>query len=349
VNNNLSDIIYDLLQHHECVVLPGIGAFISSIKHGYHDEKSGLIHPPTYQLSFNHKVTRNDGLLLQAISIDTKCSILEASEKLKAWRKEIESNLEIHKRLEFGMLGVLLLDANQVIRFVFTTQTISSGIYFGLKPIALRRLPAELKIDLPNPIFDNSIAEIEVIPISKRKPNTSWRRWAAAAAILLPIGFYSWYLPTQTGVLQSGHITIQDFIPFSSIPNEISVYKQRQNSNKLWVDENPSEADANTDAIQLEMLPDVTLDYTLEKSTDFTESNQFSNSGYFIVTGCFREEANATKFLEKMSADGIQGQLIDVQGGLYRVGVGGFSDQEGAATMVKELKYKGFDSWLLKK
>ena len=63
----ISNYINDLLFHHDCVVVSGLGAFILNSESAIVDEK-GKIEPPKKIISFNRLINQNDGLLANYIS-----------------------------------------------------------------------------------------------------------------------------------------------------------------------------------------------------------------------------------------------------------------------------------------
>ena len=52
-----------LISDHDCVVVPGLGAFIAQYIHAEIDLERGVILPPRRVLSFNAAVCHNDGVL----------------------------------------------------------------------------------------------------------------------------------------------------------------------------------------------------------------------------------------------------------------------------------------------
>ena len=60
---NLSLHIEYLLLHHDCVVVPGLGAFINVRHAAYFDAVTRVWHPMTREVRFNGALTHDDGLL----------------------------------------------------------------------------------------------------------------------------------------------------------------------------------------------------------------------------------------------------------------------------------------------
>ena len=67
---NIGKYIYLLLPEHDTVIVPGLGAFVSSYKSAQVDEQSGEMVPPSKEIYFEPKIKNNDGLLVGKIAGD---------------------------------------------------------------------------------------------------------------------------------------------------------------------------------------------------------------------------------------------------------------------------------------
>jgi hypothetical protein len=90
----LSTYISDLLYRYECVILPGLGAFITQTKPAHIDVKTHTFYPPAKTLSFNRHLQTNDGLLanhiagLENMSYEVALSALRA--QINVFKKALE-------------------------------------------------------------------------------------------------------------------------------------------------------------------------------------------------------------------------------------------------------------------
>ncbi len=73
-----------LLMNHDCVVAPGLGAFLAHETPARYDSESGQFMPPTRSLGFNQALTINDGLLAESVA--RRCGI-----SLDSARAEIDT------------------------------------------------------------------------------------------------------------------------------------------------------------------------------------------------------------------------------------------------------------------
>ncbi|MDE6006281.1 MAG: hypothetical protein K2G67_01875 [Muribaculaceae bacterium] len=105
--DNLSLHIQFLLLHHDCVVIPGVGAFINAHRSAYYDEKSGTWFPPSREIRFNGALKHDDGLLTSSYARKNKMGFEEGRELLRKDISRLLENLEMDGEVTVGNLGIL--------------------------------------------------------------------------------------------------------------------------------------------------------------------------------------------------------------------------------------------------
>ena len=95
---NLDVYIEDLIFKHNCVIIPEFGAFVSNRKAAeLASDKS--FSPPQKELTFNSRLTYNDGLVAKHISEVERSSYEEAQEYIKSvvnrWRQDLALGMEV--------------------------------------------------------------------------------------------------------------------------------------------------------------------------------------------------------------------------------------------------------------
>lgn len=96
-----------LIRHHDCVIMPGVGAFISKRHAASYDESKGLFTAPYRSVSFNAAITNNDGLLVCSIARREGVSYDEASAMLAEEIDKFRSVLAEEKEIEISGVGRL--------------------------------------------------------------------------------------------------------------------------------------------------------------------------------------------------------------------------------------------------
>lgn len=106
--SNLSLHIEYLLRHHDCVILPGVGAFMKAWREASIDA-DGTILPPASELTFNSSIQSNDGLLAHSLMRRNGTTFEEAKATLSAAVEELKATLRTDREIAFGHIGILSL------------------------------------------------------------------------------------------------------------------------------------------------------------------------------------------------------------------------------------------------
>lgn len=129
-----------LLRHHDCVVLPGLGAFVSRRMPARFDEENpDVMLPPCRRLTFNSELKETDGLVASSISRRDGISYAEADRIVSVGVSDIAAQLEHEGELLFGHLGAFMKLPGTPVRFYPAARTVNSQ-YYGLGPLRLRAL-----------------------------------------------------------------------------------------------------------------------------------------------------------------------------------------------------------------
>lgn len=184
-----------LLRHHDCVVLPGWGAFISRrLPARFDAENPDVMLPPCRRLTFNAELTETDGLVAASISRRDGISYAEADRVVATELGAVMSQLEHDGELLFGHLGAFMKLPGTPVRFYPSVRTVNSQ-YQGLGPLKLRALSRRTAdyaggaVLPPVPVTPRQTAEPAAtteaghdVPVRRK-----WMRNIGAAAALLAI------------------------------------------------------------------------------------------------------------------------------------------------------------------
>ena len=182
-----------LLRHHDCVVLPGWGAFIANrLPARFDAENPDVLHPPMRRVAFNPELTDSDGLLAASIGRRESLPYGEASRIVAAGVKAALEQLDSEGELMFGRLGAFMKLPGRAACFYPATATVNSR-YYGLSPLRLRALalsrrdtaPASLP---PVPVVARPAAnDDQAAPCQTASSPRRWVRNIGAAVALLAV------------------------------------------------------------------------------------------------------------------------------------------------------------------
>ncbi len=194
-----------------------------------------------------------------------------------------------------------------------------------------------------------------VIPINREKKKSRNYKYAVAAAVILPVMFYTYWIPMKTDFLDTGKIQMTDFNPFNNQAE--SVYQKRKSDFNLdlttdwksW-EELTAELPENVAVYNYELNDETYVSVRIKDDSLVTNnSGVFVSEGSFnLIAGCFSVESNATNFVSELNSKGYSAGIVDQKNGLYRVSAGSFRSESDAESALDKFKNDGFSGWILK-
>ena len=130
----ISNYIFELLQSHDCVIVPNFGALVARNISAKISSDGSKIFPPNKELSFNKNLVKNDGLLINAISSNENISYEGAEQKITNWVRRTNKKLEKQRYIEIKNIGSISLENTKYI-FVPNQNSIFLKSSYGFNSI----------------------------------------------------------------------------------------------------------------------------------------------------------------------------------------------------------------------
>ena len=135
---NLADHLRPLLRDHDCVIIPDFGGLVAAyvparVQPGGRHQLS----PPTRQVAFNQALTRNDGLLVDALCQHLGLPAAEAREALRQAVAALYRDLQYQQRTELPGIGVFRQLAGRRLQFEYTGANDLLPAVFGLPELTV--------------------------------------------------------------------------------------------------------------------------------------------------------------------------------------------------------------------
>lgn len=363
----VEEILPELIAQHSCVVVPGFGGFVAKVQPAQIDFNKGTMVPPFRAVLFNRQLISDDGILIHSLSSKSGVDYDTTNHRLKEVVREWNATLSAGGRIEIDRLGVFYKDLEGKIQFEqdrFFNLLMSS---YGLEmvrfvPTAMEGaveettvLESEIQTKPVQAETKRSKTILDPIPLhKKRRPLVRY----AAAAVLLPIAFYSFWIPSKTDVLESGVLSLRDFNPFYS--KQEGNYKPTSNEVSVLTAENEKE-DLVT---ELEALPEEITVYSYKftsdkfipvqlkgdggKQTPLVANDLAQPNAMNYIVGCFANKTNAENQVNLLKQNGLAAFILDEQNGLYRVSAGAALSEEGFNEIKTASNQLGIKGWVLK-
>ena len=394
----IEELIGDLLLRHNCVVIPTFGGFVAGQTPAVFDAQKGSIIPPRKSLLFNKQLINNDGLLIAAYAHATKKSYEESNDYIQKQIQHWHHKLDAGERISIDRVGFIFLDSERNLAFEqdrfhnlllasyglgkvhFVSQEdiqlIAQQEIFTLSGEPLIESEETTPIfELPNLEEEKEDSELEEKhPIRSLNSKKVWKY--AVAAALLPICFYTYWIPMKTKVLESGIISFQDFNPFhtsqdglykketldlrisqnigeseldqilKSLPKDVEVFSYPVDSD-LYVPVKIKEHITPKVAVNpVVVLPKPTPVKPSTNSTN-TVNSATSKTGHLIV-GCFSTEQNAKKLISELKQKGFNAYIVDVKNGLHRVSACKSTSDSALNSAKEKLSPLQISGWILR-
>jgi len=154
-----------LLIRHECVIVPGLGAFVVSSSEGEKNYRWGILSPPESFLGFNPEIKQNDGLLAGSIAKEKELSAEDANRLIEQYVTYLLYSLDKGKRVQIPGVGILYAKDNKKV-FQPSRALSCNALNYGLSSFSLP-YANDLQIEaLNSPPKKNK--EVVWIPVSRK-------------------------------------------------------------------------------------------------------------------------------------------------------------------------------------
>ncbi|MFD0777632.1 hypothetical protein ACFQZF_02955 [Flavobacterium myungsuense] len=114
----IEQYISQLLYRHQCVTVPGFGAFLTEIQSAHMHENTNSFYPPKKLISFNSHLKNNDGLLANHISKAENTNYENAVASIESEVVIWKSILEVNQKFTLKNIGELSFNVEK--NLVFT-------------------------------------------------------------------------------------------------------------------------------------------------------------------------------------------------------------------------------------
>ncbi len=169
--------ISNLLFTHECVIIPNLGALVSSPVSAVRDTEKNLFLPPTKEIGFNRSLSHNDGLLISTLAQQNGISYGKAKVMVEEFVDSLERTIENGGKAQIEKVGTLQKDALGYLLFVADNSESYLTDSFGLSSFHFTPV-----IPLQKPVVENPKVRRLLQPVGLKQ---------IAASVAILIGLFA--------------------------------------------------------------------------------------------------------------------------------------------------------------
>jgi hypothetical protein len=322
-----------LLTKHECLIIPGFGAFIASSTEIDPAKERGLMCFPVQSLGFNPEIRHNDGLLANSLCKEESISYQTACLEIRSYVNLLNNRLAERKTVHIHWVGRLSLSEDRKIVFAPSSRLSCNANYFGLYPFYMPSLK-DLELPFEHPLPEKK-EKSEWIFISINKGMLRRAGWAAAVLAAL------FLVATPVNERSAGYSQEANVIPFSSKINitfsassETPEGEEVEEANSVQILPIVAEEERAAEAVPVETVA--------EKKT--------VSRYYYIVVASLPTPALAKKALNDFQKSLFPATQIVSEGDKHRIYVRRFENKQEAETYLFQFRTQypqHKDAWLL--
>jgi nucleoid DNA-binding protein len=141
--------ICELLFTNDCVIIPGLGGFVSNTRSTFLNPSQHTFTPPSKKVAFNSSLRTNDGLLAHYISQEENITYHEANEVISAYVDDVFRKLALGDQISIEEVGTLSMDMEKHLQFEPETNSNFLLSTFGMTSIhspAIKREEAAMEV-----------------------------------------------------------------------------------------------------------------------------------------------------------------------------------------------------------
>lgn len=318
--------ISQLIARHNCVIIPGLGAFLAhNIPASYNSEEQ-IFMPPHRTLGFNSQVTMNDALLVSdymtAESITYEKAVQAVQNDVRSLRRLLSTKGEVR----FGELGTFTMNIKGEVAFTPNANSIDDPENYGFAPLSI-------------PLLSQCKEETIIIPIKRREIG---KYIATAAAIILTFLFVT---PISDKAFKNEmQASITDF----ATSEQISMMQQ------LTTAPMHVESDATVEICPVEFSSTENIPVKEEVIAPVTEvtvenikEEYTTTTSFYIIVASSPNEDNAKLAITELMAKKVADYTVVKCGKRHRIAINSFATVNDAQEALPEVQQTFPDAWVL--
>jgi hypothetical protein len=310
---NISALLRELLFSHDCVIVPGFGAFIGNYIPAQIDRSSGTFFPPMRKVSFNRNIVHNDGLLVGRLSEVLKINYGDARTIVEEYSVNFQKRLARGEKILIDHIGIFSNNSEGSLQF---EPEKDANYYLGSYGLESFRMEPLAGYNIRKRMVAGKMPE----PVR----SSSFRRNLWRAAVVVPLLSALFYV---------------------SVKNDLfHVITQQSSLNPLVKEDSASNLNPEAKSVDSTLIPGTGAKSVVETPV----SSPAPVLSYSIITGSFKSVENARQQADVLKKQGYEPEVFAAPNGFYRVSAMRCTDIPSALSKRDSIKDFFPESWIVK-
>ena len=314
-----------LLLENDCVIVPGLGGFITHYRSCVYNEDTGEFCPPARTIGFNPQLVMNDGLLVQSYMQAYNTDFPDATRKIEKLVQKQKEDIYRYGHIYLNNVGTLYYNMNGVYEFEPEANGFFTPSLYGLQGFTFPKLSPE-NVPQEKPLVEYAMPR--TVKTSTRRSSFHYRRWsknivAIAAAILL---FFLFSIPVENTYLDDAeYASLGSTGLFDAIKNHSMA------SSIITVSPSVQQQEKKQKTVKKQSVKKTpAANKVPQKATTKADS--------YIIVASLATNSDAMQVVKQMQQKGYKEAQILESDGRFRVAINRYTNQTDAYKQIKELK-----------
>jgi cell division septation protein DedD len=344
--------ISSLLFEHDCVIVPGLGGFVSNYTSAGIHPTQHVFSPPRKIITFNKHLKMNDGLLANQVARSENKTYAEANSIINSFVSESNNTLKKGEKVMLFQVGSLYMDVERNTHFDPDHSVNYLTEAFGMNNI--QSLP--IKREGLQDRIEKEFTDRKAIPLENGKSKSLSRIPAILSVVVVLLAASIIFLADKDIVFKK--LNFSSLNPFSEkikpVAKEPTLIKVTPEERKNLTEEkkNAIEEKKNVTEEKRNISENIPFESTQPDKTDVSKNDvkPATNLKYHVISGCFKIRSNAVNFLEEMKNKNFKATIIGQnREGLFIVSCGDYALKEDAYAELARLRSQQTQAWVLAK
>lgn len=346
----LSRHIESLMLKHDCVIVPGLGGFVTQYVPARRIDDERIFLPPHRSVGFNQQLTINDGLLVQSYMQAYDTNYPETIKLIEDAVRQLKDKLQSEGEYELSGIGCLTMGIGGQYNFIPCEAGVLSPELYGLDALSIERVTAPHKSAEDATPANSSKSKKVHVKRTERDYTISINRELAnyaAAAVAAVFFYFLWATPVTNSTpadQQAASMVYEQIFskqaPKPSVATPVTIPVAEVPVANEKETESPTEAKAQPAEKAEKKDPKPVAE----------AAAPLPQGKYTLVLASAITAKNAETFSENLRAEGLTETRPYKRGSMIRVIYGAYPSEKDAYTALQKLrKHKAFaDAWILK-
>ncbi len=356
----LSKHIESLLLKHDCVIVPGLGGFVTQYVPARRIDDEMLFLPPCRSVGFNPQLTLNDGLLVQSYMQAYDTNYPETVKLINNSVQQLKMQLQEEGEYELSGIGKLTLGVGGKYNFIPCEAGVLSPELYGLDAVTQPLLTKKEKEESTETATTQSKQKKVRLKRTEKSYTISINRELVnyVAAAIVAVFFYClWVTPVSDTTPTERQAASVVYEQLFHTPKACSAQTaQPVQAEQAVPQQQASTADAEQPnpatpaAEEVAQQSQTTAEPHNEAIQPTSSTMDKADAKYTIVLASAISEDNASAFSQKLKKEGLPEASPYKRGRMVRVVYGHYASEHEAHEALSKLHHhRAFqDAWVMK-